>query len=274
MITYMQTDKRWKDYSYSVPGEKTTIGRAGCGLACAAMVVSNLAHKTVTPVTACNYSLANGYKQKGGGTYANFFPKFFEKYGIKSNIVWVASANTAKTIEAALKADEWVIACMRKGNWTSGTGHYVLAYKLHDGMVYIADPASTKVSRTRASFKQFVGEAKYYIVVHNPDAYVYQKFVRDIQRICKVEQTGKADYELLKKTITLSMNDNPTHSMVKAVQTLLADLGIYKKSCHGVYDQPTRDAVKAYQLEQVGLSKPDGIITAGKGTWKKMLNIE
>ena len=49
-VSYMQTDTRWKKKSYAVKGENSTIGSAGCGPTCAAMVIAefinpNIIHK-------------------------------------------------------------------------------------------------------------------------------------------------------------------------------------------------------------------------------------
>ena len=41
-VSYLQKDPRWKDKPYRVPGESSTIGSAGCGPSCAAMVIETL----------------------------------------------------------------------------------------------------------------------------------------------------------------------------------------------------------------------------------------
>ena len=58
-VYYMQTDNRWKNTDYSASGEKTTIGKAGCGPTCAAMLIQTITGKEYTPEDACRYSLAH-----------------------------------------------------------------------------------------------------------------------------------------------------------------------------------------------------------------------
>ena len=82
-VSYLQTDPRWKALPYQVPGETATIGGSGCGPTAAAMLVETLTGKTFTPVDACRWSVAHGYKAKGQGTYYSYFAPQFEAFGIK-----------------------------------------------------------------------------------------------------------------------------------------------------------------------------------------------
>ena len=81
-VLYLQTDPRWKNKDYSAPGESTTIGRAGCGPTCAAMLLTTLTGREITPEDTCAWALAHGYKAKGQGTYYAYFKPQFEVYGI------------------------------------------------------------------------------------------------------------------------------------------------------------------------------------------------
>lgn len=279
-VSYLQTDKKWKNTSYSVKGESTTIGRAGCGPTCGAMIVAALKNNKITPVEACAYALANGFKQKGGGTYANFFPAFFKKYGINCQILWSSAESQDKKVTDALKKGDWVIACMGKGLWTSG-GHYILAYGTDGTNVFINDPASTKSSRTCAKLSQFLKESKYYIIVDVPNSAkssdtAYTKFVKSCQKVVGLPQTGIADSKLLSKTVTLKANGtNKQHGLVKPVQTYLKALGYYNGNIHGFFDPAMAEDVKVYQKKVVKLTGKniDGIITAKKNTWKKLLKL-
>lgn len=279
-VSYLQTDKRWKNTSYSVKGEKTTIGRAGCGPTCGAMVVATLKDQTITPVEACDFSIKNNYKQKGGGTYANFFPAYLKKYGLSCQILWSSAEAQDEKVRTALKSGNWVIACMGKGLWTSG-GHYILAYGTDGTNVFINDPASTKTSRTCAKLSQFLKESKYYIVVDVPNSAkssdtAYTKFVKSCQKVVGLPQTGVADSKLLSKTVTLKANGtNKQHGLVKPVQTYLKALGYYNGNIHGFFDPAMAEDVKVYQKKVVKLTGKniDGIITAKKSTWKKLLKL-
>lgn len=53
---------------------------------------------------------------------------------------------------------------MGKGLWTSG-GHFVLAYKLKNGYVYINDPASTQSNRLKNKLSTWQNDVKYYWVI-------------------------------------------------------------------------------------------------------------
>lgn len=278
-VSYLQTDKRWKNVSYSVKGEKTTIGRAGCGPTCGAMVVATLKDKSVTPVEACDFSIKNNYKAKGSGTYANFYPAFFKKYGINCQILWSSAESQDKKVTEALKNGDWVIASMGKGLWTNG-GHYILAYGTDGTNVFINDPASTKESRTKAKLSQFLKESKYYVIVDVPASLKvdspYTTFIKSCQKAVGLVQNGVASDKLLSKTVTLKANGtNKQHALVKPVQQYLKSLGYYKGSVHGFYDNVTADAVKTYQKKVVKLTgnNVDGIMTAKKFTWKKILGL-
>lgn len=278
-VSYLQTDKKWKNVSYSVKGEKTTIGRAGCGPTCAAMVVATLKNNKITPVEACDFSIKNNYKQKGGGTYANFYPAFFKEYGIACQILWSSAESQDKRVEIALASGNWVIGCMGKGLWTSG-GHYVLAYGTDGKYVFVNDPASTKESRTCAKLSQFLKESKYYIIVDVPASMkcdtAYTTFVKACQKAVGLPQSGVANSKLLSKTVTLKANGtNKQHALVKPVQAYLKALGYRKGSAHGFYDPDTAEDVKKYQEKVVKLTGKniDGIITAKKNTWKKLLKL-
>lgn len=167
-ISYLQTDARWKNVSYSNPDESTTIGRAGCGPTSAAMVVATVADKAITPVEVAEYARKNGYKYTGGGTSYSFFQNFLPKmYGIPckqlngSSVYGKADAQVHATALSWLKQGNWLIACMGPGNWTKG-GHYILVYGYQNGYVYINDPASTSPTRLKAKWSVFINEVKYY----------------------------------------------------------------------------------------------------------------
>ena len=72
-VSYLQNDPRWKDKPYRVKGESSTVGSAGCGPTCAAMVIQTITGKTFTPEDACNWSIQHGYKALKQGTYVPCF---------------------------------------------------------------------------------------------------------------------------------------------------------------------------------------------------------
>ncbi|QHI72003.1 C39 family peptidase [Aminipila terrae] len=66
-INYLQTDPKWANIDYSAKGEKTTIGKSGCGPSCMAMVIATLKNKNVTPKDTCAWSLSHGFKATNQG---------------------------------------------------------------------------------------------------------------------------------------------------------------------------------------------------------------
>lgn len=168
-ILYMQTDSRWRTVDYSAPGESTTIGKAGCGPTCAAMVIASLKDKDVTPIDTARWSLSHGYKAFKQGTYYTYFKPQMDVYGIKCsriNASNIYKSNTSyakemrQVITDCLKMGHWVIACMGKGTWTS-SGHFVLAWKTDGTNVYINDPASMKSNRMKNRLSIWEDEIKY-----------------------------------------------------------------------------------------------------------------
>lgn len=174
-IDYLQTDSRWKSKSYAAKGETSTIGSAGCGPTCAAMVIAALADPSVTPATTAAWSLAHGYKAYHQGTYYAYFEPQMAAYGIKckqlNGSTVYHGAGSAKTINAkaleAVKKGNWIIACMGKGDWTS-SGHFVLWYGVDGSNALIMDPNSTKASRRKAAIATFQYQAKFYWEIEVP----------------------------------------------------------------------------------------------------------
>lgn len=165
-VSYLQTDKRWKNKPYRVKGETSTIGGSGCGPTAAAMLIETITGKKFTPEDACNWSMAHGYKALGNGTYYGYFKPQFAEFGIDCDMLnWTKTygkpdhANHEK-VEDMLKQGYYFIALMLKGLWTSG-GHFVVLW-WQDGKVRINDPASTKDARLNGDIRTFRSQCAYY----------------------------------------------------------------------------------------------------------------
>lgn len=175
-VNYLQTDARWKNHNYSAPGESKTIGSSGCGITAATMVIATLKDKNVTPITTADWSMAHGYKALNQGTYYTYFVPQMNQYGITckrlntSNLYGISSSTAHTEALNALKNNDWVIACMGKGNWTS-SGHYILVYGYKNGYVYINDPASTSSSRVKNTWGLFAKQVKYMWTITVPDSF-------------------------------------------------------------------------------------------------------
>jgi hypothetical protein len=188
-VLYMQTDARWKDKPYQVKGETATVGGSGCGPSCAAMVIETLTGQTYTPLDACNWSMAHGYKALNQGTYYSYFVPQFQAFGITcrqlngSSLYGNSTSAVHDQTVDLLQQGYYIIACMGKGNWTS-SGHFILIW-WQDGKVRINDPASTKDARVNGDIATLRSQVKYYWAV---DARAYN---------CPAEDTKEEEDEMV-----------------------------------------------------------------------------
>lgn len=168
-VSYLQVDPRWKNKPYRVTGEQSTIGSAGCGPTCAAMVIATLADKSVTPVETCAWAVRRGYKALNQGTYYSYFAPQLAAYGIDcrqllgSRIINQPSHPVHDEVKDYLSKGYYVIALMGPGTWTR-SGHFVLLWGWDD-KVRINDPASTKTARLNGDPDTFLREVRNYWVV-------------------------------------------------------------------------------------------------------------
>ena len=168
-VSYLQTDGRWRDKPYRVTGENSTIGSAGCGPSCAAMVISTLTGKTVTPVDTCDWSIRHGYKALNQGTYYSYFVPQLKAYGIQckqllgSRILNQPQHPIHEQVKQYLAEGYYVIALMGPGTWTK-SGHFVLVWDW-DSKVRINDPASTRAERLNGDPDTFRREVRMYWLV-------------------------------------------------------------------------------------------------------------
>jgi hypothetical protein len=238
-VSYFQTDPRWKDKPYQVKGETATVGGSGCGPTCAAMVIETLTGKTYTPLDACNWSMAHGYKAKNQGTYYSYFVPQFQAFGIGSkqlngaNIYDFPLSPVHEQAFELLKQGYYLIACMGKGNWTS-SGHFVLVW-WEDGVVRINDPASTKDNRVNGAISTFKSQVKYYWAV---DARSYNGE--------KQTETNKEDDSMTGKEIVEALGPEECLAILREARGQLQD-----NDC-GTWSQEARDWAVGKGLIQGG----------------------
>ena len=209
--SYLQTDPRWANVDYSAKGEKTTIGKSGCGPTAMAMVLATWADKSVTPKSECTWALAHGYKAPHQGTYYGYFAAAAKRYGLYCRMLNGASIygnpNSKYHAEAKAAVDRGnlVIACMGRGLWTS-SGHFVLVWKIDGNTIYINDPASTRTVRTQGDYSLFKQQVKYYFVVKKPATIQRPEKEDDDMDINKLlaEMTGAQAYALYTKAMTFA----------------------------------------------------------------------
>ena len=209
--SYLQTDPRWANVDYSAKGEKTTIGKSGCGPTAMAMVLATWADKSVTPKSECAWALAHGYKAPHQGTYYGYFAPAAKRFGLTCKMLNGASIYGKPNspyhaqAKAAVDPGDLGIACMGRGLWTS-SGHFVLVWKITGNTIYINDPASTRTARMQGDYSLFKQQVKYYFVVKKPATIQRPEKEDDDMDINKLlaEMTGAQAYALYTKAMTFA----------------------------------------------------------------------
>ena len=154
VVYYNQLDSRWATVMYGTSG---TIGQGGCGPTSMAIVISTLTGQAHDPVELANWSVANGHRCEGNGSYHSLIPESAKAYGLA---VEGAGVNDAQKIADALASGKLVVALMSKGHFTSG-GHYiVLRGVTADGKILVADPASYSRSEKQWELSLILNEAR------------------------------------------------------------------------------------------------------------------
>lgn len=134
VMYYNQMDGRWADIMY---GTSSTIGRGGCGPTSMAIVVSTLTGEAHDPVELARWSVANGHRCEGNGSYHSLIPAAAAAYGLscEKNL-------DAQGIVDALSSRKLVVVIMSKGHFTKGGHFIVLRGVTSEGKILVADPAS------------------------------------------------------------------------------------------------------------------------------------
>lgn len=152
VVYYNQTDARWGNEMY---GKSGTIGAAGCGPTALAIAVASLTDQQVTPYDVAQWSVENGYRCEGNGSYHSLIPGGGTNYGL--TVTGIGS--DGKKLVEALQNGKLVIAIMSKGHFTS-SGHFiVLRGVTEDGNILVADPASVKRSNQEWALGIITNEA-------------------------------------------------------------------------------------------------------------------
>ena len=154
VVYYNQLDSRWAGIMY---GRSSTIGQAGCGPTSLAIVVSTLTNKNVGPVEVSKWSVANGHRCEGNGSYHSLIPKGAQHYGLK---VEGAKKNEGQKIVDALSNGKLAIVIMNPGHFTR-SGHFiVLRGVTESGKILVADPASFSRSSQEWELSIILHEAR------------------------------------------------------------------------------------------------------------------
>lgn len=100
------------------------------------------------------------------------------------------------------------------------------------------------------------------------------QFIKDVQRAIGAKVDGIAGNETLSKTITVSRFVNNKHTVVLALQKYLNSIGYNCGVADGVAGSLFDNAVKRYQRDKLSMKNPDGELTKGGNTWKKILGLK
>lgn len=154
VIYYNQLDERWADTMYGTSG---TIGEAGCGPTAMAIVTSTLTGTPHDPVELSEWSVANGHRCEGNGSYHSLIPAAAEAYGLSWESV---PPDDPQAMVDALADGKLVVAIMAKGHFTN-SGHFiVLRGVTAEGKILVADPASRKRSEQEWDLSIILDEAR------------------------------------------------------------------------------------------------------------------
>ncbi len=152
VVYYNQTDARWGSKLY---GRTGTIGWEGCGPTALAMVVASMTDNKVTPYDVAQWSVQNGYRCEGNGSYHSLIPNGGAHYGLTVDKI----GKDSKKLVEALESGKLVIAIMAPGHFTT-TGHFIVLRGItEDGKVLVADPANVKRSNQEWPLRTVVNEA-------------------------------------------------------------------------------------------------------------------
>ena len=151
-VYYNQLDERWSSTMYGTSG---TIGEGGCGPTAMSIIISTLTGEPHDPVELANWSVTNGHRCEGNGSYHSLIPAAAEGYGLSSK-----GNLSAQDIVDTLSSGKLVVAIMSKGYFTN-SGHFiVLRGVTSEGKILVAAPASHKRSQQECDLSLILNEAR------------------------------------------------------------------------------------------------------------------
>lgn len=156
---FSQKDPRYATTSYGYSDvnatKPTDIGRSGCGVTAAAMVLRYYGICT-DPSLMAKYSLANGHRYNGYGTSASLFGGLAKKYGLKYAKIGLNKETQEEkwkfVFNWALKGYP-IIASVNNHTFTNDSHYIVIVGMDRNGNLIIADPNSDRDTR-RATFNE------------------------------------------------------------------------------------------------------------------------
>jgi len=152
VVYFNQFDPRWANIPF---GRSGTIGTSGCGPTSLAMIVASLRDSSITPVEVARWTVANGFRAEGNGSYRTLMTHGGRHYGLNVEPI----GRDARRLVEALQEGKLAIAIMSRGHFTRG-GHYiVLRGVTADGQILVADSGSVSRSNRTWPLSIIVNEA-------------------------------------------------------------------------------------------------------------------
>lgn len=149
---YNQGDAAWA----SLPYGSSTIKKSGCGPTSAAICISTLSGKRVTPRQTCTWAAQNGYYVSGAGSKHEVIPALAKHYGLKCKGV---GKDKEKVVKALKSGKKLVVAIMGPTHFTSG-GHFIVLRGIKNGKILVADCGSRERTKETWSLDLIASEAK------------------------------------------------------------------------------------------------------------------
>ena len=173
-LTYIsQIDNRWKDYPYTVTNNKNqTIGKSGCGVATAAMIINSIVGN-VSVTELADVFVKYGYRSPNNGTYWSANRAIADEF----NIEYQETSNFSVMLEK-IRNNNYIIASVGNGLFTTG-GHYVMIYGIDGNNLKIYDPYlySGKFETSTRRGKVSISEDTVYCSIDNFKNYAnYKRF--------------------------------------------------------------------------------------------------
>ena len=184
-LTYIsQIDNRWKNYPYTVTNNKSqTIGKSGCGVATAAMIIDSIVGN-VSVTELADVFVKYGYRSPNNGTYWSANRAIADEF----NIEYQETSNFSVMLEK-LKNNNYIIASVGNGLFTTG-GHYIMIYGVDGNNLKIYDPYlySGKFETSTRRGKVEVKGNTVYCSIDN-----FKKYANYKQFFCYKYDTNKVD---------------------------------------------------------------------------------
>lgn len=108
ITVYSQTDSKWASvaygYSNTAGTQKTTVGKAGCGILSYVNAVYYMTGKFIEPATLAKWSVDNGCRKNGVGTRYSLYPKFASSKGSSYGFKYSGEASSVSKTKDHLQS--------------------------------------------------------------------------------------------------------------------------------------------------------------------------